>query len=107
MQLNPELEKRIEIEYLRVIADLLQKDELTVEVAKQSANDFLALLPFNDFADMEAKLKNFIDKYPQLVNLEVILLQSKEDTKTKVLLEKMRDLMKNNKVNEAIQLAKQ
>lgn len=106
MQLSEEFIKDFEIEYLKIIVKLLNSSELKVEEAKDSAVNYLPLLPFSDMNDLQEKTKKFIEKYPWAQGLNIFILKKIEDSKTSDVLNKMRSLMRGNKIDEALAVAK-
>lgn len=106
MQLSEELIRDFEIEYLKIIIKLMNNGELKLDDAKSSAVYYLSLLPYSDMNDLQNKAKTFVDKYPWAQGLNVFILQKVEDSKTSDVLNKMRTLMRGNKIDEALQVAK-
>ncbi len=84
------LAKKIEIDFLKAISELLSNGEITLQTAKQSGKDFLALLPFSSEEDMQSKIKTFVEDYPKLEKVNAILLTYIDEGKTNELLEKIR-----------------
>lgn len=106
MQLSEELIKEFELEYLHIIIKLLESGEITVDEAKASAVYYLTLLPYTDMNNLQTKTTGFIEKYPWTAKLNIFLMNKLETHKTKDVLEKMRTLMNDNKIDEALQVAK-
>lgn len=98
--------KKVENDYLLLIATLLRTGEIDFATAKKSAQEMLTLLPFTTYEDMQTKLKQFTEKYKTLRKLYISFLKDLEQDKTNHLIERMRGLMKDNKIDEALQLAK-
>ena len=97
--------EKVEREMLLALINLLDSDTFNVEKAQQVAAEYLALLPYKDDTDFHDKVKLFTDKYPELKRMYIALLNYDEEKKTDDLLTKMRGLMKNNKIEEAIKMA--
>ena len=104
MDFNDEYVKDVEIEFLRIIAKLLENGEMELEDAQNSCKLFLTFLPFHSVEDMRQKLRSMSEQYPSMKELEVYELGKNETAKTDEVLEKMRGLMKNNQIDEALQL---
>lgn len=107
MPLSKEFIKLIEVEYLKAIARLLKNNQMNAARAKESAQAFLRLIPFSNYEDLEIKIKTFVEQYPELKHLEIMVLKNREEQKTKLVIDKMQTLMHNNQIDDAIQVAKQ
>ncbi len=105
MQLSDEFLKDIELQYLRLVTDALKNGEMDIDTAKASAQEFLNLLPFANLDDMKVKFQRYCIKYPSIAGLTVYIMQQMEESKTNEVLEKMRTLMKDNKIDDALKLA--
>ncbi len=106
MQLSEELIKEFELEYLHIIIKLLESGEITVDEAKESAQYYLTLLPYADMNDLQTKTNRLIEKYSWTSKLNIFIMNKLETFKTKDVLEKMRSLMHENKIDDAINLTK-
>ena len=104
MQLPDSLIKNVEVEYLRQLTKILKEGKADRILAKTSAQAFLKLLPFADENDMLLKLGNYGEEFPLFTKLHVYALGLIEELKTKEVLEKMRNLMKNDDIDKAINL---
>jgi len=104
MPLPDTLIKDVEIEYLRQLTKILKEGKADRVLARSSAQAFLKLLPFADDNDMLLKLGNYGEEFPLFTNLHVYALGLIEELKTKEVLEKMRSLMKNDNIDQAINL---
>lgn len=107
MQLSDELLKDIELKFLRELMEALEKGSMDEEQAKSSAHDFLALLPFANYDDMKTKIESFCKTYPELLETHVYILQKEEEQKTQSVVEKMRTFMKNDQIDEAINVVQE
>jgi hypothetical protein len=101
-----QLVEKTEIAFLNAIVDMLEKGELELEKAQQVSQQFLALLPFNDDADMDAKLKTFVEEHNEFKGVYVSFMRYEDDKKKQALVHNMRALMKEGKIEEALQLTK-
>lgn len=106
MTLPDSLIKDVEVEYLRQLTKLLKEGKADRVLARASAQAFLKILPFADDNDMLLKIGNYGEEFPLFARLHVYALGLIEETKTKEVLEKMRNLMKNDHIDEALSLAK-
>ncbi len=104
MILSPEFIKKIEIEYLRLLAKLLRDGKINRKTAKDASIEYLKLLPISSSEDLMAKISPFVKQYPQLYAYEIYLLHEIEEIKTQKVLEKMRIYLKSDKIDEAISL---
>jgi hypothetical protein len=94
--------KKIEIKYLRILAQHFKKGKIDVKTAKASTKLFLTFLPFKSYEDMRTKFKILTDTYPAFSEVYLYLLQQIEEAETQEVLEKMRKFMKNKDVDSAI-----
>jgi hypothetical protein len=102
-----ELEKMvtvIEKEYIQQLIDLLHQDKINTPEAKISAQEFLALGPFVSLQDLEQKLKGFGEKYPLFNPLYMTMYAYVEKAQTDSKVQKMHELIKQDKIDEALQL---
>lgn len=83
---------------------MLKEGKIDRNRAKNSAQAFLKLLPFENDNDLLLKLATFGNEFPLFTNLHVYGLGLIEEQKTKEVLEKMRHLMKNDSIDQAINL---
>lgn len=97
----------VEKEFIRIIIGALRKGSISQDDAKEYAREFLILLPFQSEEDIQEKIKLFTEKHDVFVSLYLFLLKSIENHKTSGLLNKMRDYMKSDKIEETINLVKQ
>ncbi len=104
MQLLPEFIKKIEIEYLRILAKLLREGKMNRSQAKDSAKAYLAMLPFSSSEELLTKVKSFVKAFPMIDSYEIYIMHEIEQIKTDQVLEKMRMHMKNDNIEEAINL---
>jgi len=98
--------REIEIEYLRQLANMLKTGKIDVPTARASAKKYLTYLPFLSPEDLMAKTNDFIKAFPMLGTYHLYIAREIEDIKTKQVLAKMRHMMKNDNIDEAISLGK-
>ncbi len=96
--------KKIEIQYLRIMAQLLKKGKIDRKIAKGATNLFISDFPFNSYEDMRTKFKILVDSYPAFSDIYLYLLKEIEEEETQEVLAKMRNFMKNKDVDSAINI---
>lgn len=104
MPLTDEFIKKVEIEYLRILAKLLREGKITRTQAKDSAKAYLAMLPFASSEELLKKVKSFVTSFPMIDVYEIYVMHEIEEIKTNQVLEKMRAHLKNDNIEEAINL---
>lgn len=104
MPLSDEFIKTIEIEYLKLLVALLKDGKINRKIAKESAKTYLSLLPFSSDEDLQTKVKRFVEMYPMTDKYQVIVMDAIEKMKTAQVLDKMRTHLKNDNIEEAINL---
>ncbi len=97
--------KQLELEYLRILSKEIRSGTISAEVAQASARYFLKLLPFSSYNDITIKIEKFATEYTQFTHLFTFVKQQEQEVKTQIVLERMRKLMKENKITEAIAAA--
>jgi hypothetical protein len=106
MELTVDIVKKIDVQYLRLLSSLLKTGQMKAAEAKKNARAFLELIPFNTFDEMKQKITSFTTIHPQFNALNITIMQIEEEHKTKGVLDKMRALMQQNKVDEMVDMAK-
>ena len=104
MVLSDSFIKNVEIEYLRLLAKLLKKGKINRQYAQDSAKHFLTLLPFTSSDDLHDKIKSLTEKFIFLTPLHGYSVNEIDKEQTHAILNKMRDLIKNNQIDEAVKL---
>lgn len=95
-----------ETDFLKIVIRQLKSGKMSLDQAKIIAKEFLALLPFEDEKSLEEKLKPFTDKYIDFKPLYISILKDEEEKQVSDLLSKMREYMKDDKIDEALELVK-
>jgi len=90
------LTKRIEIDFLKTVAEALKKGTITLPISKQAGKEFLRFYLFTSDDDMHEKIKKYIDKFPQLEKIYPMLLTYIDEEKTDEILDKLRLYIHNN-----------
>ena len=96
----------VETEYLKLLSHYLKTGKITLPDAKEATREFLAFLPFTDFSDMQYKLKSFTDSHPYFQEIYITFLNNQEAKNTAKVINQMKSLIKENKVDEALNLVK-
>lgn len=94
----------IETDFLKIIIRHLKSGKIKLNQAKEITKEFLSLLPFGSDENLRDKLKAFTDKYDNFKPIYISILKMEEGKKTNEILTKMRGLIKENKVDEALKL---
>ncbi len=94
----------LETEFLKILINDLKFGKIKLPEAKTVTKEFLALLPFTNKDELNTKLKAFIDKHSEFKMVYLTLLKINEEQKTNDLVMKMRILIKQNKIDEALKL---
>jgi hypothetical protein len=97
----------LEYMFLKAIINLLRGKEITVKQAQQYAREFLKIEPFTTFDDAKLKMTQFAIKSQQFSTLTEYVNAYEKEQKVEAVINKMRQFMKNDQVEQAIQVAKQ
>ena len=103
MQAEVDLVQR---ELVKLIAENLKANKLPLDKARQLAADFLKLLPIKDQMDLLKKLQNLGTTYPEAEAVYVEELGRVEENQTDLILDQMRNFIKQGDINQAINTAK-
>ncbi len=95
-----------QIEYLFLIriADSLDGKIIELQTAKDLATKLLQIEPFISFEDTKVKVQEFTKDYPFLNSLNKFIDGYYEEQKKHLTIEKMQELMKQGKIDEALQV---
>lgn len=105
MQLE-EIKNIVETDYLKLLSQYLKAGKIKLPEAKEVTKEFLALLPFADIEDLESKLKSFAERHPEFNQIYITFLKKEDLEKTADLVGKMKVLIRENKIDEALNLVK-
>lgn len=105
MDLATEL-KNVEKELVELIVEHLKANKIAVDVARQQARDFLALLPVEGQRDLLNKLKNLGEKYEEAKEVYAEELGRVNEVVRQQVLEQMRTSIKEGNIDGAIAAAK-
>lgn len=98
--------KNLEKEFILILIKELRGGSLKIQPAKSKTKAFLDLLPFSDRNDLRQKINLFCQKNPEFLRLELFLKKTEEEENTKKILQKMRELIRSGKIDEALIVAK-
>ncbi len=101
-----EIKNIVETDYLKLLSQYLKTGKIKLSEAKEVTKEFLALLPFADIEDMQTKLKSFTEKHPEFNQVYITFLNKEDLEKTADLVGKMKVLIRENKIDEALNLIK-
>lgn len=99
-----EIIKLLEIEYIKILINNLKSGKIKLARAKEVTKDFLTLLPFKDKDNLLLKMKTFTELQSEFKMVYLILLKINEEQKSNELAYKMRELIRQNKIEEALKL---
>jgi hypothetical protein len=105
MQLTPELVEKIDNNYLQALIDVLDKELMDEPTAKSATVTYLSLAPFTSFEDMKNKVQNFISTYPLFERVMAFVKGYEDEERTREIVARMHGLIKNNQIDEALQIA--
>ena len=91
---------------MKLIIQYLKTGKLKLADARTAAKEFLALLPFKDKDDLKSKLQDFTGKHKQFNQVYITFLKVHEEIKTAEMIAKMREYIRENKIDEALQLVR-
>ena len=96
----------IETDFLKIIISLLKSGQLSIDEAKKIVREFLGLLPFVNMGDLHDKLKAFTSNHQEFSSVYITLLKLRDEEKAMELVTDMKQLIKDNKIDEALALVK-
>jgi Mg/Co/Ni transporter MgtE len=95
---------QVENVYLTTLIKLLKNGTLPNKEGKAITKEFLALRPFTDMKDMRDKFKAFTDEHRDFLPMYVTFLHHEDVHTSGGLLNQMKDLLNNKKIDEALAL---
>lgn len=98
--------EQIKKELVELIIKHLRENKIDVEKSRKLAADFLGMLPINDQKDLLAKLKTLSEEYEEAKEIYVKELVKVNEVEREETLNKMRDAIKQGKIEAAIAVAK-
>lgn len=94
-----------ELNFLKILSELLKSGQIDTQEAQLLSKEFLSLIPFSSYEDLQVKISNFAKKNPKFNRLNIALLTKAEEIKTNEILSKMRNFMNKDKIEEALRLS--
>ena len=101
------LTNQLEYIFLKKIIEGLKDNSISIMQAKENAVLFLKLQPFSTLEDAKTKVKSFTSEHVQFSGLMELVDSFHTEQHTGKVIEKMRDFIKNDRLDEAIDVAKQ
>ncbi len=101
------LTEQLEYMFLKKIIEGLKEGSLSILQAKEKAQQFLKLQPFTTTEDAKEKIKNFTTEHSQFNGLMELVNSFHSEQKTDETIEKMRGFIKEDRIDEAIEVATQ
>jgi hypothetical protein len=98
--------EHIEYLFINKILQGLSGDTLKIPEAKNLAIAFKAIEPFTSIEDAKQKMELFASEYPTFIKMKEYVDASHSDAHVNEKINHMRDLMRDEKIDEAIQVAK-
>ena len=77
--------------YLSSVAKILREGTMTLEQLQGVSREFLAVLPFYSYGDLEKKVRDFSQKFPQFIHLDLKLVEMLDEEKKKILMNRLQD----------------
>jgi hypothetical protein len=100
------LKMRLEYIFLKEIVKGLRQKNITAADTKIWAQTFLAIEPFTSQDDANTKIDKFCQTYPQFSRLKEYLDSYMKEEHVDVTIDKMRERIKANDLDGALQIAK-
>ena len=101
------LTNQLEYIFLKKIIEGLKNNSLSIVQAKEKAQLFLKLQPFATVEDIKEKVKNFTSEHSQFNELMGLVDSFHTEQKTDQVIEKMKNFIKEDRLDEALDVAKQ
>lgn len=96
----------VEYLFLKQIIKGLRDETITPEQAKEFAQKFLPIEPFQSLDDAKEKIHSYVTAHQQFRPLEDYVNAFHGDLQADKKVEQMKQFIKENKLDEAIQVAK-
>ena len=100
------LKEHLEYMFLKVIINGLRDNSISIEQSKAFAQEFLVSEPFASVEDARAKIHSYTTTHPQFITLRGYIDSYHQEQKVSEVIEKMRTHIKNNDIDQALQVAK-
>jgi len=102
----PKLTQILEYLFLKELVKGLKDKSFTVADAKKLAHTFLTIEPFASLDDAFKKMENFAKNNSKFESLKKYVYAYEEEQKTEAKIVKMKKLIRENKIDEALEVAK-
>jgi hypothetical protein len=96
----------VEYLFLKLIVRGLREHTITPEQASGYAREFLPIEPFQSFEDARTKIHAYVTTHGHFTSLQAFIDGLHEEQESDRKVESMKKLIKENKIDEAIQIAK-
>ena len=100
------LNEKLESICLRIILTGLGDRSITVDEARHFSKAFLQTEPFNSIDEAKQKIYVYVQENPKFMSLKEYIDAYDEESHKDEKIEKMRELIKNNNIEEALSVAK-
>lgn len=101
------LTHQLEYEFIKKIINGLETKNIDIPSAKQYAIEFLSMEPFESVEDANNKIANFCQEHKEFLNLKEYMDAYNRERSTHQKVNTMRKLIKENNIDEALNIAKQ
>ena len=99
------LTEQLEYIFLKKIIEGLKDNSLSISQAKEKAQLFLNLQPFTTSEDVKLKIQKFTSENVSFADLTDLVNSFHIEQKTDRVIEEMKDLIKTDRLDEAIEVA--
>ena len=97
--------EQVEYLFLKKLVTGLRGGNISPVLAKESAQAFLKIEPFQNFEDAKAKIQQFVATYPLLEELKNYIDAYHYEQKVDAVIEKMQSYIGQNNLDEALKVA--
>lgn len=96
---------KVEYMFLKKVITSLRDGSMEPMQAREYAQEFLKIEPFQSFEDARAKIEKFVAMFPALANLKEYIDAYHYEQKVDSVIQKMQEYIGQDKLDEAIQVA--
>lgn len=100
------LTHQLENLFLKKIIDELRKKSMSLTQAKEYAQAFLTIEPFPSSEETYIKIMDFVAKYTMFPELKTYMNSYQKDKSDRAKVDQMREHIKQNNIDAALQVAK-
>lgn len=101
------LTHQLEYQFIKTIINGLRSKAMSIPAAKQYAIEFLTIEPFVSEDDAASKISNFCQEHAEFNGLKEYMDNYNQERETTGKVNKMRKLIKENNIDEALSIAKE